>query len=179
MKKYEVKIKGKLKGNQVELTTTVEVTNSMLIEIVTTKALEEAEYDGISDAQIQKVAEVKASKLQQMNIPFEEPSQDEEETESTESMEDEFETRQYTPYNAIRQQQEEEDLEEESEEDSEEELSSEDEDCCDSYTSYTPYASLKTKNSKEEAISYHPKFTNGYAPYRTRRIIIESKSDIS
>jgi hypothetical protein len=178
MKKYEVKIKGKLKGNEVVLTSKIEITQSMLMEVLKTKALEQAQYDGITNTEITEVTEIKESKLEQMSIPFEDPS--EEETESTESME--TESRPYTPYNAIKQQQKhqeeiEEDSYEESESDSEEEYSEDsEEDCCDSYT---PYASMKRKKVQEQAISYHPKFTNGYAPYRTRRIIIESKNDIS
>lgn len=150
--KYTVKIKGKLKGKEIEMSIPVHLEPLVIAEM---EAVEQAEHDGIKSIEIVSIEEVgptvqvssSTSSEDQLSIPFEEDISDQPHSDSSST---------YTPYSQPSTDQN---------CDATETQQSDDE------SPYTPYSKIKNHN---EAISYHPKFTNGYAPYVTRRIIVDA-----
>lgn len=171
IKKFNVEVNGKLGKNKVTLTVPVEVS---LLDFATTQALEEAEHQGLKNAEVTSVTEVETQQYVQMELPFEVDS--EEEYDSYEDKEDSFEEQAYTPYVANMANKE-----------------SKDNCDCDGLTvgletmqpepevskvsGYKSYQSAKKQKEAEESLppSFTPKINNSYTPYKTRVVPIDSK----
>lgn len=171
MKKFNVQINGKLGKSQVTLE--VPVTLS-LMSAASDEAIEEAMHQGIQDVEVISITEVPVDQYVQMELPFEEDS--EEEYESYEDEEDSFEEQAYTPYVANMTNKE-----------------SKDNCDCDGLTvgfeamrpapnvgktpEYKSYQSVKQQKEAEESLppTFTPKINNSYTPYKTKIVPIDSK----
>lgn len=150
--KYNAKIKGKFKNKDITMSIPIQIDLNELIE---EEAISQAEFDGMSDVTIVEVTKLEDSTYTQLEIPFDE-------FEESEEIEDDLpsSSSDYVPYspfssNSNTAQVSEEDTEDEVEEGS----------------SYTPYSSIvQNLTQANEAVSFVPKFQNGYVPYQ-RKII--------
>jgi len=154
IKKFNVEVNGKLGKNKVTLTVPVEVS---LLDYATTQALEEAEHQGLKNAEVISVTETETQQYVQMELPFEVES-DEEYDDEEDSLEEEA----YAPYVAPIKQ----NVDCQSEPDPALKTQN-----------YKPYAKAKQERESNESLppTFTPKINNNYTPYKTRVVPIDSK----
>ena len=158
--KYNAKIKGKFKNKDVTMSIPVEID---LNELVQNEAVSQAEYDGLSDVSIVEVTQ-SSEEYTQMEIPFEDCCENTDcaANEQLDELNNATASGNYVPYGTHAQEAFEQETEDEEESESDWEQQS-------NYTSYTSVAKARAEN-QNEAISFVPKFQNGYVPYQ-RRIV--------
>lgn len=155
MKKFNVQISGKLGKSQVTLE--VPVTLS-LMAAASNEAVEEATHRGIQDIEVMSITEVPVSQYVQMEIPFEDHSEEESYEEESES------EAVYSSY-----------------------VSAQANSDCDSgqpapvstnqQSGYKPYSAVTAEREAEESLppTFTPKINNSYVPYKTKIVPIDSK----